>query len=75
MKATAMPLEAKEEVIPYITSKELARRLSISEKMVTNHTHEIIGRVKIGGAVRYNWPEIDGVLKVGKNPIKGESYV
>ena len=51
----------------YITGKELAKRLSVSVKTISNNTHKIVGRVKIGGAVRYDWNKIVYTLSIGKN--------
>ena len=55
----------------YITTDELARRLGISAKTIRNNSHKIIGRVKIGRSVRYDWQEIQYSLKMGINPIGG----
>jgi len=51
----------------YITTEELAVRLSISPKTIRNNTHRIMGRAKIGGAVRYDWNKIQYTLQSGKN--------
>ena len=63
-------IEKKE--VKYITGKELATRLSIAEKTVSNNTYRIVGRVKIGGAVRYDWSKIQYTITMGKNPIGGK---
>ena len=56
----------------YLTAKELAGRLSISEKTIHNNTFKIEGRCKIGGSVRYHWPTIERHLHSGKNLYRKE---
>ena len=61
----------EEDKAQYITGPELAKRLSISPKTISNNTYKIVGRVKVGGAVRYDWPKIQYTLGMGKNLFGG----
>lgn len=51
----------------YVTGSELAKILSVSEKTISNNSFKIVGRVKIGGAVRYNLETIRKELNAGRN--------
>jgi len=55
----------------FVTSKELALILGISVKTITNNSHKIIGRCKIGGSVRFNLPKVLYQLQQGKNLFGG----
>ena len=61
--------------IQYITGAELAKRLSVAPKTISNNTYKIVGRAKIGGAVRYNWNKIKYNLDMGKNLYGGGGQV
>lgn len=62
-----------EMVLPderYIDKVELAKLLSVSVRTIEKDTHRIIGRVKIGRAVRFYLPDIHKALLTGKNLFK-----
>jgi len=59
-----------EMVLPderYIDKVELAKLLSVSVRTIEKDTHRIIGRVKIGRAVRFYLPDVHRALLTGKN--------
>ena len=51
----------------YVSAAELAHIFGISAKTITNNTIRIVGRVKIGGSVRYHLPTIRERVLMGKD--------
>ena len=55
------------DIVPeYISGKDLAAVLGVSPKMIAKRSFDLIGRVKIGSAVRYNLAEIRSCLSSGR---------
>ncbi len=50
-----------------ISGEELAKRLDIAKQTIFNNSPRIIGRVKIGRIVRYDWSKIMYSIQTGKN--------
>ena len=49
----------------FVSARELAQILGISEKTITNNAYRIIGRAKPAGRVRYHLPTIRSRLLAG----------
>lgn len=54
----------------FVDKEELATRLCVSVRTIEKNSKRIVGRVKVGKAVRYYLPEIYKTLLNGKNLLK-----
>lgn len=62
----------KKNVSEYVDTIELANYFGVSPKTISNNSHKIKGRAKIGGAVRYHLPTVKyNVQQKGENLFGG----
>ena len=54
----------------FVSAAELAGIIGVSVKWITNNTHRIRGRVKIGKMVKYHLPEIRSLLLTGQSILR-----
>lgn len=62
--ATVTQLRPRNDVEPYISKQELARRLSVSTRTIERAVSQGLRAYRVGGQVRFLWTEVRAHFKL-----------
>ncbi len=57
----------------FVNNDTLAEILGVSRRTIERHSANIAGRIKVGGAVRYNIAAIRREILAGRDPLKANA--